>query len=300
MEALRKKYQLFWLNPKVVKVYAFFAEYIHIYCRFVIAAYFLNFAATEVQIWSYNDDGFPFATLLIVPCALLLMFNVQVKWTGYLLMGVAGFHSAQTIYDTLQMFRAGHGLYFNELMVKRLAMLGCLAMVLGRALLENDAKSKSTFAGLLLEDDRPSMARNRSGVLLVARLLISLLFIFVGYSEIKRQLVPIRHGNHVHTRPEGDGHDEIWAKTLQFAFALPLCVGVYTKPVARALGVCCLLEAFVCWRFWSTVAHSLGLGYAIHAREHFTVNVAVSGGCFLLQSFGAGKYSLDAYLKKQE
>jgi alanyl-tRNA synthetase len=40
--------------------------------------------------------------------------------------------------------------------------------------------------------------------------------------------------------------------------------------------------------------------YAIHARDHFTVNVGVGGGLLLLQSIGGGKYSVDELLKKKD
>lgn len=38
----------------------------------------------------------------------------------------------------------------------------------------------------------------------------------------------------------------------------------------------------------------------MHSREHFFVNMATAGGLLLLQTFGAGKYSVDAMLKKNE
>ena len=43
-----------------------------------------------------------------------------------------------------------------------------------------------------------------------------------------------------------------------------------------------------------------GAFYKMHAREHFVVNLAVAGGLILLHIHGAGKYSMDEYLKKQE
>jgi|EP01047_Picozoa_sp_COSAG01_P047265 uncharacterized membrane protein YphA (DoxX/SURF4 family) len=38
----------------------------------------------------------------------------------------------------------------------------------------------------------------------------------------------------------------------------------------------------------------------MHAREHFVVNVSVAGGLILLRNFGAGRFSVDAMLKKTE
>lgn len=63
------------------------------------------------------------------------------------------------------------------------------------------------------------------------------------------------------------------------------------------VGVSLLTEALIQWQFWST---ELGVRYAMHARDHFMVNVGVSGGMFLLANFGAGQYSVDQWLKKNE
>lgn len=39
--------------------------------------------------------------------------------------------------------------------------------------------------------------------------------------------------------------------------------------------------------------------FQLHVRSHFFTNVGVAGGLLLLQTFGAGKYSVDAILKKK-
>ena len=33
----------------------------------------------------------------------------------------------------------------------------------------------------------------------------------------------------IHDRPIGDGHDQLWAKCLQFLCAVPLCIGFRTR-----------------------------------------------------------------------
>jgi hypothetical protein len=44
----------------------------------------------------------------------------------------------------------------------------------------------------------------------------------------------------------------------------------------------------------------LNIGYKIHAREHFTVNMGVAGALLMFAYIGAGKYTADNYLKKHE
>jgi uncharacterized membrane protein YphA (DoxX/SURF4 family) len=70
-----------------------------------------------------------------------------------------------------------------------------------------------------------------------------------------------------------------------------------TRLVSFLLGTSLLAEAIMQWQFWNT---ELGPRYEMHARDHFCVNVGVSGGMFLLSSLGAGQYSMDEWLKKND
>ena len=126
-----------------------------------------------------------------------------------------------------------------------------------------------------------------SGALLVARLLLTSLFIWAGQAEIRRQLVSVHddgQGHQVHDRPAGDGHDQLWAKFMQFLLSLPLCFGFKTKACCSALAGVCMLEAFVQWSGlhyygsgWIYDWADFGDFYKMHAREHFTVNIGVAG-----------------------
>ena len=49
-----------------------------------------------------------------------------------------------------------------------------------------------------------------------------------------------------------------------------------------------------CWPFWTFET----LETRLHAREHFTVNIALTGGLLLVQQVGGGKYAVDELLKK--
>jgi uncharacterized membrane protein YphA (DoxX/SURF4 family) len=197
----------------------------------------------------------------------------------------------------------GHELYINELMVKKFSMMGSVLMIV-----VNDPYFKTTidhtskaFSGLVLQDQpKYKITARLSVALLLVRVLISSLFLFVGYGEIKRQIEwssGFDHGGHVHRRAEGDGHNNMWPKLFEFALTLPFVIGFKTRYAASAIALCLVLEALIYWNFWSTL---LGVGYSIHARDHFCVNVGVAGGLLLLQSFGGGAYSVDELLKKKE
>ena len=87
----------------------------------------------------------------------------------------------------------------------------------------------------------------------------------------------------------------MWSKLAEFVLCLPFIVGFKTKLTARLLAVVVFLEAFISWSWFLS---NLNIGYRIHAREHFTVNLGVCGGLILLASIGGGKYTIDNYFKK--
>merc|ERR1712054_392231 len=92
------------------------------------------------------------------------------------------------------------------------------------------SSSQTAFSGMLLESrgvsDRISVA------LLIGRLLIAVLFLYVGLSELHRLLF----------QPftpylPGDGHDVVWPKAVELLLALPFILGVKTEVVARLLAL---------------------------------------------------------------
>ncbi len=104
-------------------------------------------------------------------------------------------------------------------------------------------------------------------------------------------------GQTVRMRPQGDGHDQMTFKLLEFLLSLPFTVGYKINTIARLLALILVVEAFAAWSWWTS---KLSLGYVIHAREHFFVNIGTAGGILLLSFVGAGKYSVDELLKKKD
>lgn len=88
---------------------------------------------------------------------------------------------------------------------------------------------------------------------------------------------------------------------------MPLCIGFRTRDFCVVLATVCLCEAIVQWTGlhwygsgWIYDWANLGAFYRVHAREHFVVNVSVAGGLILLRNFGAGKFSVDEMMKKND
>jgi len=272
--------------------------------RFLICAYFLNWSLTAIGWYVQGYSNFPLLAVPLLLCTLPVIANKKVYIFAWFLLFIATKDALEILSSQLtKWWSLGQPLYINELMVKKFSMLGCVFLVL-----VNDPFFKERIDGGvkalagLVSSDQPkyNITTRMSIVLLAARLLISSLLIFVGYGEISRQIQlssGIDHGGHVHTRPAGDGHNNMWPKLMEFSLVPFLMIGLGTRFSSRLLALILISEALTYWRWWDT---QLGEFYAVHARDHFTVNVAVGGGLLLLQGLGGGKYSVDELLKKKE
>mmetsp|Transcript_45705 Transcript_45705/g.112018 ORF Transcript_45705/g.112018 Transcript_45705/m.112018 type:complete len:328 (-) Transcript_45705:97-1080(-) len=282
----------------------------HHAARVAVALYFVNLAYTYITYWRYyNVQGIPWASFVMLPCALLVAANVKVHVFATVVMLLAMRDAGAISYHQFyEWWYRGQQLYVNELMVKKFSMAGAVLMVLVhdpffKTKLDN---TRRALEGLITADQPTIKITTRVSIaLLVVRLLISSLFLFVGYGEVQRQrrwASGVVHGHgahqHVHKRPAGDGHDQMWLKVIQALLSLPFAVGFKTRWTARALATALVTEALIYWRWWSTL---LSIWYGIHARDHFCVNIGVAGGLVLLQAYGGGggKFSVDNLMTKK-
>jgi len=135
-------------------------------------------------------------------------------------------------------------------------------------------------------------------VLLLGRLLIAVLFLYVGLSELHRLLFQ----PYTPYLP-GDGHDVVWPKAVELLLAVPFTLGFHTSAVSRWLSLSLVLEALYAWSWWRVDGDPGAFAQhrrAIHYREHFMTNIATAGGLMLLQKMGGGKYTVDELLKKKD
>mmetsp|Transcript_23310 Transcript_23310/g.31843 ORF Transcript_23310/g.31843 Transcript_23310/m.31843 type:complete len:156 (-) Transcript_23310:61-528(-) len=152
----------------------------------------------------------------------------------------------------------------------------------------------------------PKKTTKQSVLILISRLMISSLFLYIGLVEIVRQIQTIGHWYSVSStgkafrRPEGDGHDQMFFKIMQFAMCAPIAFGYQSKLFPVLLSTALILEALIQWNFLFGAEIPNWRYYPIHARDHFFTNLGVAGGLLLLSDFGAGAYSLDSWLKKRE
>jgi hypothetical protein len=75
-------------------------------------------------------------------------------------------------------------------MVKKFSTLGCVMLILAKDPYFNKRVTSGAKAlvGLITSEDSKGISQRASFVLLTARLLISSLFLYVGYGEITRQV----------------------------------------------------------------------------------------------------------------
>eukprot|EP01105_Mastigella_eilhardi_P026231 TRINITY_DN746_c0_g1_i2.p2 TRINITY_DN746_c0_g1~~TRINITY_DN746_c0_g1_i2.p2 ORF type:complete len:189 (-),score=47.57 TRINITY_DN746_c0_g1_i2:68-634(-) len=187
-------------------------------------------------------------------------------------------------------------------MMKKVCICGCVIIVLlhipkFKQMLRE--RTHQALQGLLIVDEPNRTGSLLSALLLVVRVLISSLFLFVGYGEIWRHWRRAHHiGEHI-DYAEGDGHNQMWLKLIQFGISIPFVLGFRLTLASAALCFALLTESLVYWAFWAT-RQELGLQYAVHAREHFFINMAVAGGLYLLNQFGPGRFSIDELLAKKQ
>ncbi len=113
-------------KPRIRKVTNLFMTNGHAFARLFVTLYFVNFCVNELQLYNLNaQNGFPYSIFLMLPASILVVFNKEMRFSGLFIMFFALYHSWDTTQNQLRYWWAGHGFYFNELMVKRIAVTGC-------------------------------------------------------------------------------------------------------------------------------------------------------------------------------
>eukprot|EP00009_Paramoeba_aestuarina_P007519 CAMPEP_0201523974 /NCGR_PEP_ID=MMETSP0161_2-20130828/21033_1 /ASSEMBLY_ACC=CAM_ASM_000251 /TAXON_ID=180227 /ORGANISM="Neoparamoeba aestuarina, Strain SoJaBio B1-5/56/2" /LENGTH=218 /DNA_ID=CAMNT_0047923219 /DNA_START=408 /DNA_END=1061 /DNA_ORIENTATION=- len=201
--------------------------------------------------YNYNPRGtesIDIFTLLRVPFALSYLFNYKPNISGTALCVFSCYDSFTNLYRQLM-----HGHFtLTELIVKKLAIFGsCLLLVV------DFFQGKLTFSPGTLNPEAPNAKKTtkQSIVILIARLLISTLFLYIGVVEIVRQLQTMGHWysmtgtGRVLNRPAGDGHDQIFFKIVQFLLCIPIAAGYQSKVFPVLLSLALIFEALIQWNF---------------------------------------------------
>ncbi|KOO26596.1 hypothetical protein Ctob_013448, partial [Chrysochromulina tobinii] len=260
----------------------------------VLAAW-LPFGSASDGVWQQHVAWVDATNLGGGAAAIVCIIGLYTVPSAFVMMADTLVDSYLLLERILYGFLYGRGLYVNELMAKKFSLLGCVALLIASAVQANE-RSSSGLSGMLLE--APTLSNRLSVALLFGRLLIAVLFLYVGLSELHRLLF----------QPftpylPGDGHDVVWPKAVELILAVPFILGFQTVAVSRLLAASLVLEALYAWSWWRIPGDEGSFAHhrrAIHYREHFVTNVATAGGLLLLQKIGAGRYTVDELFKKKD
>ena len=299
--------------------------------QFFISFYYFNAAAEKYAyyVWRFKyyefnkEHGFPrgqvdvpigvpYGALLVVIVTTLMVHDIKPSMCCvYLLF----WDMRESIGLTKEVFFGPNGIVFNELAMKKLSVLGSTTLLLvntihsrrGLAVQNTDGRDGLLFSkfGNPRTNREGKQSKLKSIALAFARLALASAFLYVGWEQVIRiarndmdaysklketESTGGDGGAENEQKQRKDGHDSNWL-LVQFILALPLFLGLRTKFVCRFMALSLFLEAFLSWDFWN--ARTL---MPEHARTHFVVNLSCAGGMLLLQMFGAGAYSFDAFL----
>jgi putative oxidoreductase len=132
--------------------------------------------------------------------------------------------------------------------------------------------------------------RVRDEVLLIARILLTLLFLTFGWSKLADYSGTVAYMTQTGLALRSLA--ALVAIVIEFFGAIALILGVWTRPLAILLGLYTLASAFIGHPFWTLSDPAAHYGNMIN----FFKNVSILGGFLLLYVTGAGRYSVDARL----
>jgi putative oxidoreductase len=131
------------------------------------------------------------------------------------------------------------------------------------------------------------MSNINDELLLVARFLLSTLFLIFGWRKLRdysgtvSQLVQLRAPMPVLAAAV--------AIFMELPVAFAVAVGAFTRPSALLLVLYTLGAALIGHRYWTVTGAE-----QVDSMDAFYKNISIMGGFLLLYITGAGKYSIDA------
>jgi putative oxidoreductase len=128
--------------------------------------------------------------------------------------------------------------------------------------------------------------QRKDAILLVARVLLMVLFVYFGWSKLTGFSGTV--GYMASTGAPAPELSAVIAVVMELGVGLALLVGFYARPLAILLALYTLATAFIGHHFWNMTGM-----VAYDNMIHFYKNVSIIGGLLFLTATGPGKYSLD-------
>jgi len=133
----------------------------------------------------------------------------------------------------------------------------------------------------------------RSTVALIARILLSAIFLVSGFAKIADP-----SGTMGHMEKAGISHAETLLYIAAFAEllgGLSLLLGALTRLGAAGLFVYMIVITVIMHKFWGMPADAAKMQFV-----QFMKNLCIMGGLAMVVAFGPGRYSIDARLRRVE
>ncbi len=127
---------------------------------------------------------------------------------------------------------------------------------------------------------------------LVGRILIALLFLIFGFDKLTHYSATV--GYMTQTGAPFPPLSAAIAGVAELGLAIVLILGVLTRPLAIVLAVYVLATSVIGHHFWTMS------GLERYLNEiNFFKNISIIGGLILLAATGAGRYSVDALIRRK-
>ena len=133
--------------------------------------------------------------------------------------------------------------------------------------------------------------RGADALALAARLLIGWLFLDYGWMKLLSHDGTVRYLANLHVPvPEL----MYWPVMLaELAIGIALILGIATRYASLFTFVYLIIATAIAHRYWEVPAAAVGAQYA-----NFCKNLAIMGATLLLYILGAGRFSIDAWLRR--
>jgi putative oxidoreductase len=132
----------------------------------------------------------------------------------------------------------------------------------------------------------------KSGVILLARVLLALLFLIFGWNKLTGFQGTVSYMQAVGAPVPVIS--TIIATIVELFGGLAVLLGIFTRPVAVLLAVYSIVTAYIGHRYWTMT----GLPQ-FEAEINFYKNVSIAGGFLLLYVTGPGRIAVDAMLSRR-
>jgi hypothetical protein len=109
--------------------------------RQLICSYFFNQAYTGLEIWYYYRQPFPWLYVWLMPLAISVCFDVLTVYCASAMAAIATYDVLHIFYNQFTVWLVHGTLYINELMVKKLSLLGAIGLILAHRY-QNEAKGR--------------------------------------------------------------------------------------------------------------------------------------------------------------